>query len=48
MTSSERRQHWQNIINQQVDSGLSKAAFCREQGILQQTFFYWAKKIKVA
>ncbi|AFV85986.1 MULTISPECIES: IS66 family insertion sequence element accessory protein TnpA [Alteromonas] len=46
MTSSERRQHWQNIINQQVDSGLSKAAFCREQGILQQTFFYWAKKLK--
>ena len=35
MTSSERRQHWQNIINQQVDSGLSKAAFCREQGILR-------------
>jgi len=35
MTSSERRQHWQNIINQQVDSGLSKAAFCREQGILE-------------
>ena len=46
MTSSERRQHWQNIINKQVDSGLSKAAFCREQGILQQTFFYWAKKLK--
>ena len=46
MTSSERRQHWQNIINQQVDSGLSKAAFCREQRILQQTFFYWAKKLK--
>lgn len=45
MTPDERRQYWQNIIKQQADSGLSKAAFCREHGISKQTFFYWARKL---
>ncbi len=32
---------WQALIEQQVKSGQSAAAFCREQGILAKSFYRW-------
>ncbi len=32
---------WQALIQQQVQSGQTSAAFCREQGILAKSFFCW-------
>ena len=46
MTRTERRHHWQTIIDRQADSGLSKAAFCRQEAISLATFYYWAKKLR--
>ena len=45
MTRNEKRQHWQQIIEQQVESGLSKSAFCQQQAINLATFYYWAKRL---
>jgi hypothetical protein len=32
---------WQALIDQQVQSGQSAAAFCREQGLLAKSFYRW-------
>jgi hypothetical protein len=45
-TESELRQaHWHERIAQQVESGKSVAAFCREQGIATQTFYWWRARL---
>ena len=30
---------WQNLIQQQIDSGLNAAEFCRQQGLSSKTFY---------
>jgi uncharacterized protein involved in tolerance to divalent cations len=32
---------WQALIDQQVQSGQSAAAFCREQSLLAKSFYRW-------
>lgn len=46
MKAEDKHQYWQTIIEQQAESGLSKAAFCRQQQIAPATFFYWSKKLR--
>jgi hypothetical protein len=37
------KQNWQQLFEQDLKSGLSKAEFCRSQKIPSYTFFYYQK-----
>lgn len=37
--------YWQEVVDRQADSGLSIRAFCREEGISEQTFYSWRRKL---
>ena len=39
--------HWQQLVEQQTNSGLSGAAFCRQQDIRYANFMSWRKKLQV-
>ena len=41
-----RLSHWAGIMRQQQDSGLSKAAFCKQAGFHENIFYYWQKKLR--
>lgn len=43
--STEKREHWETVLREQEESGLSGAAFCREKGIGYQTFISWRKRL---
>ena len=45
MHTSEKHQYWLNTIEQQVDSGQSAAAFCKENNLAEHNFYYWRKKL---
>ena len=44
MTSRRSKKQWQEILDQQERSGLSKAAFCRDQNISPKRFYYHSRK----
>ena len=44
----ERWQSWREVIRRQEASGLSVAAFCREQQVAPASFFAWRKKLAEA
>ena len=37
---------WQAIVNQQIQSGLSGAAFCKAEGLKYQSFMNWRKRLE--
>ena len=37
-------EQWGELLRAQQLSGLSMAAFCREQGIREKSFYYWHRK----
>jgi hypothetical protein len=39
-----RREHWQGVVGTWRDSGLGKAAFCREHGLKVWQFDYWVQR----
>lgn len=39
-------EQWQSIVNQQIQSGLSGAAFCKAEGIKYPSFMNWRLKLK--
>lgn len=41
----ERWQSWREVIRRQEASGLSVAAFCREEQVPPASFFAWRKKL---
>jgi hypothetical protein len=41
-------EQWGELLLTQQLSGLSMAAFCREQGIRQKSFYYWHRKLMKA
>jgi len=44
--SNKTKQHtWQQIITQWQESDLSAAAFCRNQSVNYEQFYYWKKKL---
>ena len=45
MTKQERTAYWQRIIDKQAESGLSGAAFCREQQINRDRFYQWRRRL---
>ena len=44
MNLQERQQFWQQQVNTWQTTGLSGAAFCKQQGLNYQQFIYWRKK----
>jgi len=44
MTREERSAYWKNLVDQQTDSGLTGAAFCREHNINPQRFYHWRRR----
>lgn len=44
-TGMLRAEQWRERIAQQVASGKGVAAFCREQGIATQTFYWWRNRL---
>ena len=44
MNLQERQQFWQQQVNTWQTTGLSGAAFCKQQGLNYQQFIYWHKK----
>jgi transposase-like protein len=43
---SERASRWQEILERQAASGLTAAAFCREESISQPSFYLWRRKLR--
>ena len=41
-----KSQHWQNIIDQWLASGLTQKQFCAEQDIKLASLHYWIKKFR--
>lgn len=35
-----------SLVERWQSSGLSKSAFCRQEGISQATFYYWQRKLR--
>jgi hypothetical protein len=46
MTRAEKAAQWQALLRQQSDSGLSGAAFCREQNIRVKNFRWWKRRLR--
>lgn len=46
MTREEQRSRWHAIVEKQIQSGLSAAAFCREQHIKVSQFYRWQRKFR--
>ena len=45
---STRQERWADLIRQQSRSRLSVSAFCQEQGVREQSFYYWRKRVTKA
>lgn len=43
--SKQSLKKWQKLISQQVKSGESVAAFCREHGLCAPQFYTWRKQL---
>ena len=37
---------WRGLVSEQIESGRSVAAFCRERGLKSGQFFAWKKKLR--
>ena len=44
MSKEARVNYWRGLIEKQAESGLSGAAFCREQKINPQRFYFWRRR----
>jgi hypothetical protein len=45
MSRKDRREYWRALIEKQAESGVSAAAFCKEQNVNPQRFYYWRKHL---
>jgi transposase len=41
----EKERHWQDLVRQQDQSGLSVRAFCRREGVKESAFFWWRREL---
>ena len=46
MTRHERRLMWQERVDQYRASGMSVAAWCRENEVSEQQMYYWLRKFR--
>ena len=47
-TSLDRRAVWQQRLTDQQDSGLSITAWCWQQNVSEQSFYYWRRRLVAA
>ncbi len=40
-----RREYWQDLMNRYEGSGMSIAAFCKEEGVHATSFYSWRRKL---
>ena len=45
-THAVRLQQWSEIIRAQLDSGMSKRDWCRENNVPEKQFFYWQRRVR--
>ncbi|WP_420319499.1 IS66 family insertion sequence element accessory protein TnpA [Faecalicatena contorta] len=43
ITHQVRAEHWSKIMNECINSGMSKTAWCRANGVSEKQFFYWQR-----
>lgn len=46
ITHQVRAEHWAKIMNECINSGMSKTAWCRANGISVMQFFYWQRILR--
>ena len=46
ITHQVRAEHWAKIMNECINSGMSKTAWCKENGIPVKQFFYWKRILR--
>ena len=46
ITHQVRAEHWARILNECMNSGMSKTAWCRANGISEKQFFYWQRILR--
>ena len=46
ITHQVRAEHWTKILNECMNSGMSKTAWCRANGVSEKQFFYWQRILR--
>ena len=46
ITHQVRAEHWAKIMNECINSGITKTAWCRANGISEKQFFYWQRILR--
>lgn len=46
MTREERVTHWQTLVHEQTQSGMSAAAFCKENQLNLHGFYSWRRRFR--
>lgn len=46
ITHQVRAEHWTRILNECMESGMPKTAWCRANGISEKQFFYWQRILR--
>ena len=46
ITHQVHAEHWTKILNECMNSGMSKTAWCRANGISEKQFFYWQRILR--
>lgn len=46
MSDSKTKNDWQTIIDEQIQSGLSKLKFCQQKGISTSRFYYYLNLLR--
>ena len=42
----ERKAYWRALVDKHTESGMSAAAFCKQQGINSQRFYFWRRRFR--
>jgi len=43
---AQRREHWRRVLAREEQSGLTRAAFCRREGINENALTWWRRQLK--
>lgn len=46
MSREERQKYWRQLVEKHAESGMSAAAFCKEQKINPQRFYAWRGRFR--
>ena len=46
MTKEDRASNWQKFVQEQAESGLNAATFCKDHQINPQRFYFWRRRFK--